>query len=51
MCTEGGRSVVDDGSLYLLRTTEPHMQLDRRHGTVRVDHHRIPSGCSTTRAD
>ncbi|NKT45584.1 hypothetical protein GS676_22395 [Rhodococcus hoagii] len=37
VCTEGGRSLVDDGSLYLLRTTEPHMQLDRRHGTVRVD--------------
>ncbi|CAM2991183.1 Phage tail protein [Prescottella defluvii] len=37
LCTEGGRSVVDDGHLYLLDTTEPHMRHDRRYGTVRVD--------------
>ncbi|PTR21202.1 hypothetical protein C8K36_11632 [Rhodococcus sp. OK519] len=37
VCTEGGRSVVDDGRLYLLDTTKPHMRLDRRYGVVRVD--------------
>ncbi|MCA1007095.1 hypothetical protein LCL87_15325 [Rhodococcus hoagii] len=36
-CTEGGRSVVAEGHLYLLRPTEPGMHTDRRHGTVRVD--------------
>lgn len=37
VCTEGGRSVLDDGRLYLLDTTKPHMRLDHRYGVARVD--------------
>ncbi|MFD4470400.1 DUF6578 domain-containing protein [Rhodococcus sp. NPDC058505] len=35
--TVGGRSVLDDGSLYLLGRTTPMLCGDRRHGTVRID--------------
>ncbi|GAB2645079.1 hypothetical protein ABI214_11580 [Prescottella soli] len=37
VCTEGGRSVVAEGRLYLFGPTEPIMLDDRRYGTVRVD--------------
>ncbi|MFF0818102.1 hypothetical protein ACFYVR_23505 [Rhodococcus sp. NPDC003318] len=37
VCAEGGRGVLDDGQLYLLRWTEPMMCVDRRHGPIRVD--------------
>lgn len=37
VCTEGGRSVVDAGRLYLLGPTTPAMHTDPRYGAVRVD--------------
>ena len=37
ICTEGGRGVLDEGRLYLLRGTGPMLRTDRRHGPIRVE--------------